>query len=305
MINGKRVVAFTPYGRERTVSILHKYLQREHDRGLLDEWWLCMNTDPNQASDVAYAYRLALGERTWIKRKDRPVGCPRITPKQRNTGYFYRYMTDVDTIYVRFDDDMIYLHPKCLERLVRARIAMHDSTLGAFAWIWNNAIVSWYAQQHGKIPMDSGVVGEPFCMDPVGWANGQFAVNIHNQLLAAIEESGGAGYGPWDTEEDGDKVKELYSYQDIPLAPRQQFSVSCFAVDGRDYAALSPPGVLDFPEEEHWLTVHRPGVVNKGNVIIGSALASHYTFFPQRKDPVIAKKLDAVLERYRALAAKL
>lgn len=288
MIDGKKVVAFTPFGRERTVSILVEYLRRDHEQGIVDEYWLCMNTDPGQMQDAVYGYRLAK-QNEWIKAVRRPAGVPRLTPKQRNTGYFYRYMTDPDTVYVRFDDDIVYVHPDAIERLVRKRLQLHSSTLTAFAHIWNNAICSYFAQKHGIIPLEFGEVKAPYCMDQVGWGNGAFAVSIHRQLLEALESG------------DPRAVERLYLYQDVPLAPLQQFSVSCFAVDGRDYATLEPPGHLDSPEEEHWHTVHRPVTVGKGNLIIGDALVSHLTFMNQQH----AVFSTDILDRYRALAQQL
>ena len=59
MIDGKRVIAWTPYGRERTVSLLVKYMERDVKRGLVDEYRLFMNTDENQEGDRAYAHELA------------------------------------------------------------------------------------------------------------------------------------------------------------------------------------------------------------------------------------------------------
>jgi len=295
VIDGHDVVAFIPYGRQNTVSVLFPYLRREHERGQLDELWLCLNTDPEQVDDLRYAYQLAR-EHRWVRCLDRPRGLPRLTPKQRNTGYFYRYMTDPGTVFVRFDDDIVYVHPDALANLVSARVAMHESCLTAFAMIWNNAIVSWYLQQHGKIPSKpSGPylgfrpVGEPFCMDPVGWADGAFGADLHRYLLDGLETTGDAF------------ADRVYLYQDIPLAPRQQFSVSCFAVLGADYAALPSPGILDFPEEEHWHTVHRPPLVGKGNVIVGNSLVSHYTFYPQGQ---VIRGTD-ILDRYRTLSEKI
>lgn len=285
MINGKKVVAFTPYGRKNTVSVLKEYMLREHEKGVIDEWWLCLNTDPNQASDLKYAYQIHKPHKNWIKIVERPRDVVRLTPKQRNTGYFYRYMTDVDTVYVRFDDDIVYLHDDAIKRLVEAKIRM-GSTLTCFAYIWNNAVCSWFGQKHGKIPGASEgwpEVEQSYCMDSVGWARGDFAVKLHELLLSKIATG---------------SVEDLFLYQDIPLAPRQQFSVSCFAVDGVDYAALTPPGHLDYPEEEHWHTVHRPEKVGKDNVIVGDALVSHYTFFPQQKE-VFATD---ILDRYRKIA---
>lgn len=301
MIDGKRVVAWTPYGRERTVSLLGRYLAREHERGIVDEWWLCLNTDPDQASDLRYAINPKTGlasRHDWIKAVYRPKGpdgqmLPRRTPKQRNTGYFYQYMTDPDTVYIRLDDDMVYLHPDALSRLARHAIESDGSTLCSFALIWNNAIISYLEQQAGIIPRDFGD-GVPriinrFCMDPVAWADGDFAVKIHGILLDLLESP------------DGDKAAEkVYLYQDIPLAPREQFSVSAFASLGKRYAELERPGVLVPDEEESWHTIHHPPRAGFANMIVGNALVSHYTFGYQQRE-VFASD---VLDRYRALAAK-
>lgn len=285
MIGGKKVIAWTPYGRETTVSILFEYLRRDHERGLIDEYWLYLNTDDNQSGDLSYAYRLARRHKDWVKIIQRDPSLPRLQPKQRNTGYAYRHMTDPDAVYFRFDDDIIYVHQDAVSNLVTAKINL-PGTLACFALMWNNAITSWYAQQLDIIPRQFGKVQSPFCMDPVGWADGEFAVKIHELMLDWLE----AG-----------TPERAYFYQNYPLAPRQQFSVSCHVIDGRDFCDLPTPGVLDYPEEEHWITVHRPALVGKDNVIVGDALVSHYTFYPQRQ-AVLATN---ILDRYRKLSKDL
>jgi len=297
MINGKRVVAWTPYGREATVSILAEYMARDHFAGIVDEWWLCLNTDPNQVDDLRYAYKLA-ALTDWIKIKERPAGRPIRRPKQRNTGYFYEYMTDPDTVFVRFDDDIVYVHENAIANLAIHRLE-HGQGVASFPVMWNNSIISWYAQQAGIIPapgsliLDQGVgpdskwpkVGGPYCMDPVGWADGKFAVAIHNLFLDNIESD----------------PERFFFYQDFPVAVGMQFSVSVFASLGSLYAGLDQPGVLVPYEEENWHTVHQPSVLGQPNIIVGDALVSHYTFFPQGG---IVRQTD-ILDRYRELAFKI
>ncbi|HKN44985.1 MAG TPA: hypothetical protein VJW23_13780, partial [Propionibacteriaceae bacterium] len=94
MIDGKRVVAWIPYGRAKTVSILFKYLQRDHKRGLIDELWFYMNTDlQGQEDDRRWASTTAR-EHDWVKTFSRPPGLHRYPKKQMNTMYAYRAMTD-------------------------------------------------------------------------------------------------------------------------------------------------------------------------------------------------------------------
>jgi hypothetical protein len=284
MIDGKRVVAWTPYGRRRTYSILIKYLQRDVERGLIDEVWAYMNTDPvGQEDDIAYANELA-EQFPWFHLKHRPEGIPRHPgPKQRNTGYAFRYMTDPGTVYLRFDDDIVYVHENAVENLVRARLEM-PGPAAVFPIIINNAICSYFLQACGKIPREWGEVGM-YCMDPVGWANGPFAVKLHELLLSHIE----AG-----------TVEDLYLHHDFQIPPGTQFSVSCFASLGSMYASLPEPGVLTPDEEESWHTIHRPLATGASNVVRADAIVSHLSFFTQHAflNPT------NILDRYRDLAEK-
>lgn len=293
MIDGKRVVAWTPYGRRETVSILFAYLWREHERGLVDEWWLCLNTDPGQQQDdVAYAYSLMARHGDFIKIVNRPADVPRLHPKQRNTGYFYRYMTDRDSVFVRFDDDIIYVHEDAVERLVRHRLETQVGVC-SFPLMWNNAVVSWYLQKGGVIPegeQSDGsfwpTVGGPYCMDPVGWADGRFGVQMHRLLLDRIEN---------------DEVDKCLLYQDYQLPVGMQYSVSVFASLGSTYADLARPGVLEPSEEESWHTIHQPARIQQPNTLVGDALVSHYTFFPQ--GPII--RGTDILDHYRRIARRI
>src|SRR5439155_10461677 len=163
-------------------------MRRDHERGLVDEWWLFLNTDPGkQEDDLRYAYQLAK-EYNWIRLLERPQDCPRLRPKQRNTGYAYRYMTDPTAVYVRCDDDIIYIHEDAIENLVRSKIAMTGS-LACFSVIINNAIVSWHLQARRLIPgpPDWPSVQLPYCMDMIGWQDGDFAVRLHEFFLDKIE----------------------------------------------------------------------------------------------------------------------
>ena len=286
MIEGKRVVVWTPYGRERTVSLLAEYMKRDHARGIVDEWWLCENTDPEQSSDIVYMYKLALGN-SFISRMERPADCPRLFPKQRNTGYFYRYMTDPDTVYVRLDDDIVYVHEDAIERMVRHRLEAQVG-VATFPVMWNNAIITYFLQNAGIVPREWGEA-KMYCMDPIGWADGQFAVKLHHLLLDALESG------------DPHEIEKLFLYHDMQLPVGMQFSVSAFASLGSMYAGLDEPGVLMPSEEESWHTIHEPQRIGQPNVVHGNALVAHYTFFPQKG---IVEASD-VLDRYRALAQKV
>lgn len=280
---GYKVVAFTPAGRKRTMSILIDNLRRFTD--IVDEYQVWMNTDDEQVEDTKWLETLP-DTYPWVKLVYRNPDVQKLHPKQMNTGYFYANNTvDENTIYIRFDDDIVYIDDNFFSNLLTFRIENPDYFV-VMANIWNNAVTSYIHQQLGNIPAEPKVE-EPYCMDPVAWENPKFAETIHQVLIQHIN--------------DGSTEKLLFSHADLNDAAR--FSISCFCFFGRDFAKFDgivgqrKPGVIRF-DEEIWLTEVYPTKENKLNTICGTALVAHYSFMRQRPH------LDStrILETYRALA---
>lgn len=280
MVGGKKVVVFTPWGREITASILFEYLKRDHLAGIVDEWHLWLNTDPDQTRDIEYAHELA-NENQWIKTFDRPAGDV-LYPKQMNTGRFYVYTQEPDTVYVRMDDDIVWIEKNAIERLVQYRID-NPVPFVVFPLIWNNAVSSYYLQQGEQMPSWWGKVGN-HCMDPVGWADPVFAQRIHEHLLDCIEK---------------DIVDRLFMHTTVQLPLGQQFSVSCFAQFGEEYAKVQ--GILG-GEEEAWHSMVQPYTQGRPTAIVPNSLISHFSFYHQRN---YLLQHTNILERYKELAAQL
>ncbi len=275
MLEGKRIVVCIPYGRRRTVSILMNYLRR--DRGIIDEVQFWMNTDPEQVEDVAWAREQERIYKDWVHCMVQPFGQV-LRPKQLNTGVFYAYATAPDTLYFRFDDDIVYVHPGYFREMVAYRLAHPDWFL-VFGNIWNNAILSYIHQQAGRIGTEAGVVQSPYCMDPVGWASPDFGIYVHHVLLDAIE----AG-----------RVDEML-FDEYPLEGKR-FSISNFVWRGEDALAWGGPTVER--DEEIFLTEVWPTQQRLRNVICGRGLVAHYTFFTQRA----AIEGTDILERYKRIS---
>lgn len=304
MYRDHKVVVWIPYGRELTVSVLLPYLLRDHKAGIIDDIWFCMNTDPGeeQEDDRKYAAKVARdhpevtikpcpGPDHIVKGMKPEWAVEYEEVKQRNTGRFPIYMQDRHTVYIRFDDDIVWVHPNTVITMVDRVLDRRADTIACFSFIWNNAVSSYLAQQRGRIPITWGTVGrgaktseEVSAVDPVGWSDPYFAEKLHKMVLDHLE----AG------DEDG-----LLLPAELTIGPRQQSSVSCFAIHGDEYADLK--GILTWDEEEHWLTMHRPGEVNKRNIICGMAQVAHFSFLFQR-DYLLKTDL---LNRYRALSEKV
>lgn len=283
MIDNKKIIAWTPYGRRETVSILVKYVARDVEAGIVDEYHLFMNTDEDQVEDRTYAEELA-NRYSFIKLLPIPAGVHVFQPKQGNTMYYYQYAIEPDTVYVRLDDDLVYVHENAIENLVRAKIG--TPALATFPIIINNAVSSYYLQVMGKIPYDWGRVEAPNCVDRVGWADAHFAEQIHRFTLDKIRTG---------------QITDIFLHHDIQLSLGLQFSVSCFAAESDIYRELNPPGVVRH-EEETWLTITRSQQTGRRNVIVGNSLVSHLSFYPHSK--YIREETD-ILNQYRELAEAL
>lgn len=283
LLDSTKVIAWTPYGREETVSILIEYIKRDVEAGIVDEYHLYMNTDEDQVRDREYAHELN-EQYDWVQLRYHPHDIP-LKPKQLNTGKYYRYAVEPNTVYVRFDDDIVYIHSQAIERLVRRKLS--SPALVCFPLIWHNATTSYYSQQFGKIPLDWGIVKSPYCMDTVGWSNALFAEGIHRLLLGHIRN---------------DSVEDLFWHHDVQIEIGTQFSVSSFAAHSDIYREMNPPGFLDHEEEEHWHTVDRPVRTGRPNSIVGNALVSHLSFMGHTN--YIRRETD-IMQQYKELSEAL
>lgn len=279
MIRDYRIEVFIPAGRELTMSILMNHLFR--NKNVVDKVQIWQNTDDHQESDRKYIYSLPEIYGDWvevIERKGKPL-----EPKQLNTGTFYKHTVDPGTIYFRFDDDIVFIDEDYFTNMVGYRLD-HPEYFLVFGNIWNNAIVSYIQQHKGRIDDSCGVVQSPFCMDQVGWMSPTFAEHIHKILLEHIKNG---------------TTRELY-FDDYVLDSDGRFSVSNFCYFGKDFAKFK--GDLKGAEEEQWLTEVYPPKVKRQNVICGTGLVSHFSFFAQR--PHLLNNTD-ILDQYRKIGQQM
>lgn len=284
---GYKVVACIPAGRKRTMEPLVQHINAQ--RPLVDGLMIWKNTKNLQ--DLAYIDSLN-DEFTQVMPLDDMQEFR--TPLQTNTGRFYLNCTDHDTIYIRFDDDIVYIHEDAIRNLVDFRIDNPDPFV-VFPVIWNNAVAMSYQQEAGHVDERHGRVAR-YCMDQVGWSNPEFAVYIHKVLLDHIA---------------AESVPKLF-VDHVELTNWLRFSVSCFAWFGKDWATFRGHTVKGVEpvasqlwkvEEEHGVTEYMPRQVNRFNWICGNSIVSHYSFFKQRIGPKGLDNTD-ILDQYREIAQR-
>ncbi|KAI5919728.1 hypothetical protein F4810DRAFT_472482 [Camillea tinctor] len=114
---GVKVVAMVFYGRKRYVDILDCYLRENlaSNGGYLDEVWFMAHTQDED--DTAWVEGLVLEEPDY-----KIIGQQECENKKY--GCLWNFATGDNTIYIKIDDDIIFIHPDAIPQLVHTRLAV-------------------------------------------------------------------------------------------------------------------------------------------------------------------------------------
>jgi hypothetical protein len=193
MFQGYRIVAVTPAGRRRYLEVLLPNLLAQ--RPLVDEYQLWLNcyderTGRESIEDLEYCQDVKDRHPdfvTLIPPKPKEAGRNPHMARSRTIHHFFRDCTNPRTIYVRFDDDIVFIAPDALRELMAYRIG-HPSHFLVFANIINNAVTSHLHQRMGALDDRAGIATYA-CMCATAWRNPLFAEHVHRTFLAAAREN--------------------------------------------------------------------------------------------------------------------
>ncbi|KAI9804742.1 MAG: hypothetical protein M1825_001110 [Sarcosagium campestre] len=142
---GLRVVGLVFFGRKRFVSILDCYLKRNLavNGGILDEVQFIRRTQDKE--DLAYLDELLASSSSY--------GLANVTDVERIEDYASTWdnlQLDKETIYIKIDDDVIFIEDNTLESMVKVRVE-HPEYLAVSANSINNPALSWVHWHLGAI----------------------------------------------------------------------------------------------------------------------------------------------------------
>lgn len=185
---------------------------------------------------------------------------------------FYRSCCDEDAIYMKLDDDVIWLEPCLFEKMVNFRIDNPEYFLVS-PLVINNALSTYLLQVHDKIKLDryymSMCAERTLCLD--GW----FAADLHDWFIENYLKP--------------ETYEKLYVGKH-PMG-MTRFSINCILWFGKDMASFKGEVTGD---DEEFLSCIKPTQLGRCNCFNGDAIVSHFAFGPQRK----ALESTAVLKRY-------
>lgn len=251
VINIMRVEIVTPAGRKKYLHLLYENLKLQKKD--FNQWTIWINT--RYTVDYNYCKQLEK-ENDWIKTIEPilpPNGCKSIYP-------FFKYACDPSTIYIRIDDDVVWLENNFVKNLVQFRIDNPNYFL-VYANIINNSIIDHLHQRIGGLNIRTNIGYDS--MDQFGWVNPNIAISKHSNLINSIFKN------------DLNKFK----FNKWILNRYERVSINCISWFGLDFEKFNGSVGED---EEQWLSHYYPKQIEKYNVICGNALCSHFAFFTQR-----------------------
>jgi hypothetical protein len=259
------VIVTTFGGRRDRMELLVRYVVAALESGIVSAYHV-------------WDYARTEGDRRWLR--DLPRRHPAIqlfTPRPdpaRYGAYYRHYRRDQyrDTVFLKADDDVVYLQLDRLAELIAFRRA-HAEFFLVSANLVNNGVCAYFQQQRGVVPasvMDLPYPARGYC--GTLWERADLAERLHDYFL---------------------DLPQRFVVPGVDVAP-DRLSINCVAYLGADVDELRQVGEDD--EEE--LSVTIPRRLGRQNVIYQPAVAAHLSFFSQEPGMDVAR----LLARYRALA---
>ena len=153
-----KCVVVTPAGRKRYMEILIKYILKQ--RNDIDEYRIWVNT--HNKEDINYFNSLQKEYPDFITLDHSADG----DPAKGNGGWaihnFFKNTIDHNTIYIRLDDDIVWMEDNFIKNLYNFRINNPQYFL-VYGNIINNAVVDHIHQRLGAIDTEK-IIGYG-CMD--------------------------------------------------------------------------------------------------------------------------------------------
>lgn len=255
MYDNKRIIVVTPAGRKRYLEILIRYVKKLLP--VIDEYRLWVNT--NNTEDIEFMQQLQKDNSEFVRLEYLPADVS--VNGNLSICNFFKNCQDENTIYIRFDDDIVLLDDiEHFKDFIKFRINNPQYFI-VYANTINNAICSYIHQKNGNID-DNELCGYD-CLDKVGWNNGEFAKKIHNKIIKDLKgDISSFRMNNW----------ILHNYERV--------SINCISWLGEEFKKID--GIIGNDEEE-FLSCTKPNSIKMKNIIYGNFICCHYAFYTQRE----------------------
>lgn len=263
MYKNYKVVVNTAAGRRRYMQYLIPYVVACK---IVDRYDLWVNTMNRQ--DIEFFKQLAT-KYPKINLVWQPDG---VINGNKSINAFYLDCVEDNTIYFKLDDDIIWMEPDLIEKMVQFRIDNPQYFL-VTPLVINNPLSTYLLEMCGKIQLDKYYNSDPF--HKILWESGKFALDIHNWFYNNYLAKG--------------KVSDIH-LGSHPMG-MTRFSINAILWFGEEMKKFG--GVVPGDDEE-FLSCIYPSKKGLANCWNGDAVVSHFAFYTQRE----SLDKEMVLEKY-------
>lgn len=269
MYKGYNVIINTAAGRRRYMQYLIPYIV---SCPIVDRYDIWVNT--HNGADIEFFRRVA-AQFPVVNLVWQPDG---VVNGNKSINAFYKDCVEPHTIYFKLDDDIVWMEPGLIEKMVNFRIENPEYFLVS-PLVVNNSLSTYLLQLEGKLQLDRYY--EAYATHPIFWRNGNFAAELHQWFIDNYLKTG--------------KWKELHLGK--KLMGMTRFSINAILWFGDEMKKFS--GIVPGDDEDFMSCIYptRRGMANVWN---GDVVAAHFAFFTQRE------KLDkeGILDQYGEIVGK-
>lgn len=263
MYKNYKVVVNTAAGRRRYMQYLIPYIV---SCSYVDRYDIWVNT--HNGADIEFFKQIAekfpVVNLVW-----QPDG---VVNGNASINAFYKACIESNTIYFKLDDDIVWMEPSLIERMVEFRVENPEYFLVS-PLVINNSLSTYLLQLADKLRLDRYYNADS--SHPVLWKSGNFAGELHSWFIANYLKT--------------EKWEELHLGKKIMGMTR--FSINAILWFGDEMKKFA--GIVPGDDEEFMSCIYptQQGLANAWN---GDAVVAHFAFFTQRE------KLDrqGILEQY-------
>lgn len=279
----KKIIVVTPSGRRRYLCKLYGHLKKQKD--YFHEWHLWKNTE--NSHDIMYIHNL---EKThdWIKVIDMQlpeIGKKKDEDNDKNTWRgkyihtFYRYCVDVNSIYIKLDDDIVWLQKDFIKEFVKTRMVDKEHPI-IYANTINNNYMSQYHHPDMKILQSDWYIDmytRSNINDKYLFDKNNIALNLHEMFCNETD-------------------KDRFNIENEEIAYGKRVCINAISWRGDDNRITKMMQKCK-EEDERYISVTYPMKIQCKNMIYGNILCVHFSYGHQRYNlDILDSRLDSLYE---------
>lgn len=288
-----KLVVVTFGGRECSIKILFKYILKY--KKYIDEYRIYIATTIQ--SDINFMENFAKNNSDFVKiiytydQNNNKI----LNDKNKIWDNSWKTCLDENTVYLRFDDDIVFIEESMFTDFINYRINNNEPLL-IYPIIINNLISSYFLQENnafntsiksniGKTWINTYNRIKPYLLEnigknikignitdthevlcPVSWGNFDYCTNIHNTFIEDVNNL---------------NIKK-YKIGNYELSNAEPMSINCCSWLGSNMKKIVKK-YGEIIDEEPRLAIYLPIWDNNPNKVYGNSIVSHYAYYRQRE----------------------